>query len=86
MTSLNIALPDPLREFVDQQVASGAYGSPSDYIQSLLRDARSRAALKQTEAALLEGLDSGPATPMTADDWAGIRRDVANKLASHGQA
>jgi antitoxin ParD1/3/4 len=86
MTSLNIALPDPLREFVDEQVATGGFPSASEYIQCLLQDAQTRAAAAHVEAALLEGLDSGPASPMTAKDWAAIRRKVAERLPSREQA
>lgn len=31
------------------------------------------------EAKLLEGLNSGPATPMTAEDWADIRREIRER-------
>ena len=33
------------------------------------------------EELLLEGLNSGPATPMTAADWDDIRRQVRDRLA-----
>src|SRR5262245_44469419 len=31
------------------------------------------------EAKLVEGLESGPAAPMTAEDWADIRREVRER-------
>jgi hypothetical protein len=33
------------------------------------------------ERLLLEGLDSGPATPMTKEDWADLRAEVAKRVA-----
>lgn len=36
------------------------------------RDAETR---KRLEALLMEGLDSGPPTPMTSEDWAEIERE-----------
>jgi antitoxin ParD1/3/4 len=37
---------------------------------------------EQLEAKLLEGLDSGPATEMTAGDWDDIRQEVAARIAA----
>jgi hypothetical protein len=36
---------------------------------------------KRVEAKLIEGLESGPAIPMTAEDWAEIRREIAERRA-----
>ncbi|MGV0023418.1 hypothetical protein [Phormidesmis priestleyi] len=36
---------------------------------------------KSVEAALLEGLDSGTATPMTSQDWEAIRQSVRERKA-----
>ena len=57
MASLNISLPDTMRQWIDQQVASGDYANASDYIRDLLRhDQRQREALN---IVLLEGEKSG---------------------------
>ena len=37
MTSLNISLPDPLKAYVDERVATGDYGTPSEFVRSLIR-------------------------------------------------
>jgi antitoxin ParD1/3/4 len=37
MTSLNISLPDPLKAYVEDQVASGDFGTPSEFIRNLIR-------------------------------------------------
>jgi antitoxin ParD1/3/4 len=37
MTSLNISLPDALKAYVEGQVASGDWGTPSEYIRELIR-------------------------------------------------
>jgi len=37
MTSLNISLPDPLKAYVEDRVASGDYGTPSEFVRSLIR-------------------------------------------------
>jgi antitoxin ParD1/3/4 len=35
---------------------------------------------QEVEALLIEGLDSGPAAPMTAEDWAALKRRVHDRL------
>src|SRR5438094_983919 len=72
MSSMNITLPEPLKEFIEELVAKGTFKDPSDYLQTLVdRDRQER---ERIEALLIEGLDSGPSTPMTAEDWQEIRR------------
>jgi antitoxin ParD1/3/4 len=79
-TSLTISLPEPLKAFVDRQVASGTFPDADAYIQALLREAQKRLARERVEALLQEGLDSGPATEMTAQDWDDIRREGMRRL------
>ena len=38
MTTLNISLPEPMRAYVDQQVAQGGYSTASEYIRQLVRE------------------------------------------------
>ena len=42
MTSLNISLPEPLKQYVEGQVASGDWGTPSEYIRELIRKDKER--------------------------------------------
>ena len=35
MQSMNISLPDPLKQFVDGQIAQGRYSSVSEYMREL---------------------------------------------------
>ncbi|HVS10670.1 MAG TPA: type II toxin-antitoxin system ParD family antitoxin [Planctomycetota bacterium] len=42
-TTINVSLPSTLKDFVRAQIRSGAYGSASEYIRELIRDARDRA-------------------------------------------
>jgi antitoxin ParD1/3/4 len=55
MTSLNISLPDPLKAYVEGRVASGDYGTPSEFVRNLIRqDKEQRRTMLETE--LLEAL------------------------------
>jgi antitoxin ParD1/3/4 len=37
MTSLNISLPEALKQFFEVQVASGDWSTPSEYVRELIR-------------------------------------------------
>ncbi len=79
MQSMNISLPEPLKQFVDGQIAQGRYSSASEYVRELIRDDEKRKAQEQLEALLLEGLQ-GEAQVMTAEDWTAIRKDALATL------
>lgn len=42
MTSLNISLPEALKNYVETQVASGDWGTPSEYVRELIRQDKER--------------------------------------------
>jgi antitoxin ParD1/3/4 len=42
MTSLNISLPETLKEYVEGQVATGDWGTPSEYVRELIRQDKER--------------------------------------------
>ena len=68
MQTMNISLPDQLKEFVDEQVGSGRYSSVSEYVRDLIRDDEKRKAQEKLEAMLMEGIQSSKAreTPARA--------------------
>lgn len=37
MASMNISLPDPMRDYVQKRIDSGQYASVSDYVRDLIR-------------------------------------------------
>ena len=79
MQSMNISLPDPLKAFVDGQVAEGRYSSVSEYVRELIRADEKRKAEQRLEALLLEGL-RGEETPLSPDAWRDIRSAAAAQL------
>jgi antitoxin ParD1/3/4 len=76
---MTISLPEPLKQFVEQQVSAGGYASAEEYIGALVEAERARARLEEL---IVEGLESGPATEMTAQDWEDIRRKVRERYAA----
>jgi antitoxin ParD1/3/4 len=53
MTTLSILLPENLKSFVEDQASSGGYGTASEYILSLIREAQERKTRESLEPKLL---------------------------------
>ena len=66
MTSLNISLPAALKEYVEGQVASGDWGTPSEYIRELIRQDKERR-LEILEQELIAGIRS-PKIELSMDE------------------
>ena len=81
MQSMNISLPDPLKQFVDGQLATGRYSSASEYVRELIRADEKRKAKEQLETLLLEGLQ-GAETELTATEWGDIRKEALARVAA----
>jgi antitoxin ParD1/3/4 len=76
MSTMNISLPEPLKSFVDEQVAGGGYGTSSEYVRELIRKDQDRQRLR---GLLLDGA----ASPMgAAADAPYFSRDFANGCAA----
>ncbi len=56
MTSLNISLPDPLKAYVEEQVAAGDFGTPSEFVRSLIREDKEKRR-DRLETELIHALD-----------------------------
>ena len=80
MTSMNISLPDSMRDWLDEQVTTGGYGTASEFVRELIRDAQKRAAQEKLEALLIEGLESGPPIEITEEYWKQLRARVSARL------
>ncbi len=79
MQSMNISLPDPLKKFVDGQIAEGRYSSVSEYVRELIRADERRKAEDWLEAMLLEGLRSAE-TEFSQTDLTDISSEALARL------
>jgi len=70
---MNITLPEPMRQYVDDQIATGSYGTASEYVRALIREDQKRNAQDRLEALLLEGLESGDAAEVSPQFWEDFR-------------
>jgi antitoxin ParD1/3/4 len=57
MTSLNISLPDPLKAYVEDRVASGDFGTPSEFVRNLIRQDKEQRR-NRIETELLDALQT----------------------------
>lgn len=73
MSTMNISLPDSLKSFVDEQVASRGYGTSSEYVRELIRKDQDR---QQLRALLLEGGGSAPGAPADTAYFDALRERV----------
>jgi len=76
MTTMNISLPEQLKQHVDQRVASHAYGSSSEYIRELIRRDQALAAEQELAGLIRAGLESGESVPVDAAYWHSKRQQL----------
>lgn len=76
MSTMNISLPEALKSFVDEQVASHGYSTSSEYVRELIRRDQDRQNLR---ALLLEGAASTPTSPVNAAYFDGLRERVKRR-------
>ena len=79
-TTLNVSLPEPLKDYVQERVSEGIYSNPSDFVRSLIRDDMRQSAQRQLETLLLAGINSGDPVPMDAAEWESIRQEVRERI------
>ena len=65
MQTMNISLPDPMKQYVEEQVSAGAYSSASEYVRELVRADQKRHAKEQLEQMLLNAINSGDPIDVT---------------------
>jgi antitoxin ParD1/3/4 len=77
--TMNISLPESMREWIEEVVAKGGYGTVSEYIRELVRQDQKARSKKALEARLLEALESGEPRELTRADWDKLRRELIEK-------
>jgi antitoxin ParD1/3/4 len=81
METMNIALPEAMKLFVQERVSEGGYSSVSEYIRDLNRADQKRLAEERIDALLLEGLNSGPPPLSVAPEyWEQKKRKLTERL------
>jgi antitoxin ParD1/3/4 len=77
MATMNVSLPDPMKDWVEAQAKSGRYSNASDYVRDLIRRDQERAGkLAELQGLITEGLESG-ISDRTIDDVLKAAREQA---------
>jgi antitoxin ParD1/3/4 len=79
MRTVNISLPDPMRDFIESRVTDGLYGSVSDYIRTLIREDQRRKTQEELENKLVAALDSGDYRQVTPEFFEQLHARIANR-------
>ena len=70
MATMNVSLPDPMREWVERQSKDGRYSNASDYVRDLIRkDQERQSAIATLQAAITDGINSGEPQEFDADSF-----------------
>jgi len=76
MQTMNISLPDPMKEYVEEQVSAGGYSSASEYIRELVRTDQKAKTKDALEDVLIDALQSGDAIEITPQKWNELRQNI----------
>jgi antitoxin ParD1/3/4 len=71
MTTMNISLPESLKDFVDEQVGSRGFGTSSEYVRALIRKDLERQRLR---GLLFDGARSAPGPEADSSYFEQLRR------------
>lgn len=80
METMNIALPESMKSFVQERVAEGGYSSASEYVRALIRADQKRRVEERIDGLLLEGLHSGESIEVTPEYWEAKKKRLTEKL------
>jgi antitoxin ParD1/3/4 len=84
MTTVTISLPESLKTFIDEQLATKGYGNVSEYFRSLLRAAQEREEDARLETLLVEGLAvGGDDIPLTREFWKDLKTEAMDLAKKH---
>ena len=78
MATMNVSLPNEMKDWVEAQVKTGRYGNSSDYVRDLVRKDQERAEARASLYKLLdEGMESGFSEDQTAEEiFEEARREI----------
>ena len=81
-TTMNVSLPETMKSFVEERLASDGYGTASEYIRDLIRADQKRRAEAQLETLLLERLQSNGAIEFDINQ---VKAEFAKRIVQRGK-
>jgi antitoxin ParD1/3/4 len=88
MATMNISLPDQMRDWVDRQIATGRFANASDYVRDVIRRDQERAAGTAKLQALIDEARASGSREITDLDvyFEEIRRRTQARLKANDAA
>lgn len=75
MATMNVSLPEQMKDWVEAQSKDGTFSNASDYVRHLIRQDRERQqAIAQLQAEIDEGFASGFVEDFNMDDFIAQKR------------
>ena len=77
MATMNVSLPDAMKDWVERQTRTGRYGNASDYVRDLIRRDQERSdKIAAMQRWVDEGLESGVTSETMPEILAEARRQA----------
>lgn len=87
MATMNISLPDKMKQWVEEQTADGRYANASDYVRDLVRKDQERTrAIARLQAEVDRGRASGISDMSVDEIFAGAREKAIAALKARDDA
>lgn len=71
---MSFALPESMRDYIDERVRSGNYGNTSEYLRDLIRRDQHEQAAQRLRALIADGLASGEGRLLDEEAIAELRQ------------
>ena len=62
---MSFALPESMRNYIDERVRGGEYGNASEYLRDLIRRDQQAEKARRFRMLIADGLESGEGRPLT---------------------
>jgi antitoxin ParD1/3/4 len=80
MTYLTIALPEAVKDYIDQQISSGIYSTPDEFLTALIEQEQERQAKQKINALLKSTLQKNQTVEATDEWWQQQRQQLIDNL------
>ncbi len=82
MKEITIALHDPMKDYLDAQLASGQFSDATEFFNHLLSEDQKRRAKEYLKAAVQKAEASGNSLDVNSEYWTSVRKRFHEK---HGK-
>lgn len=64
---MSLALPESMRNYIDERVRGGEYGNAGEHLRDLIRRDQQAEAARRFRMLIADGLESGEGRPLTSE-------------------